>query len=118
MIIYSLACNGCYTSYESKNIAGLCPECKEEKATCEVVEARHEEDWIHVSEGEPENGEYLCRAKRWDEECFVVLTFKEGTWFNLAEVMSLEITFQGEVTHYRPLPEPPKGENVGNTHKV
>lgn len=62
-------------------------------------------DWISVDERLPEkSGEYIIAAPISDKILVTVLGFY-GVWF---ERQSGELKDQTKVTHWMPLPEPPK----------
>ena len=69
--------------------------------SADVVEVKHCK-WIPVTERLPESGEWVlcaCRAS-----IFLVMKYDDGDWYeNPAHVY-----MRGFVTHWMPLPEPPK----------
>lgn len=112
MSYYRIVCNKCgYEWAEDEDLFELDKRCQEcASRDIDSFELVEKQDWVNYPHNLPKEGDYMCRAERWGEKFFVALTFKEGSWFNLAQVMSLELTFQGTVTHYQPLPESPKGD--------
>ena len=66
------------------------------------------QEWISVTERLPEEtGRYLTANKRWDDKIDVFdLWFDGGFWY----IDDEDDMFDYEVTHWMPLPEPPKGE--------
>ena len=66
------------------------------------------QEWISVDERLPEeNGRYLTANKRCDDKIDVFdLWFNGGFWYIDEE----DDVFDFEVTHWMPMPEPPKGE--------
>ena len=68
------------------------------------------QNWIPVSERSPENiGLYLVIEKHWisGSPCRRIAKWNTVDWFT-ADRKSKELT--PRVTHWMPLPEPPKGE--------
>ena len=66
------------------------------------------QEWISVKDRLPEeNGRYLTANKRWDDKISVFdLWFDSGFWY----IDMVDEVFDFEVTHWMPLPNPPKGE--------
>ena len=66
------------------------------------------QEWISVKDRLPqENGRYLTANKRWDDKINVFdLWFNGGFWYVDGE----DDVFDFEVTHWMPMPNPPKGE--------
>ena len=66
------------------------------------------QEWISVEDRLPEkNGRYLTANKRWDDRISVFdLWFDSGFWYTDGE----DDVFDFEVTHWMPMPKPPKGE--------
>ena len=66
------------------------------------------QEWISVDDRLPqENGRYLTANKRWDDKINVFdLWFDGGFWY----VDRDDVVFDFEVTHWMPMPNPPKGE--------
>ena len=66
------------------------------------------QEWISVDDRLPqENGRYLTANKRWDDKINVFdLWFEGGFWYVDGE----DDVFDFEVTHWMPMPAPPKGE--------
>ena len=66
------------------------------------------QEWISVKERLPENiGRYLtANIRANDERCVFDLWFDYGKWYIDEE----DDEFIYKVTHWMPLPEPPKGE--------
>ena len=66
------------------------------------------QEWIPVDDRLPqENGRYLTANKRWDDKINVFdLWFDGGFWY----VDRDDAVFDFEVTHWMPMPNPPKGE--------
>ena len=69
------------------------------------------QEWISVDDRLPqENGRYLTANKRWDDKINVFdLWFDGGFWYVDGE----DDVFDFEVTHWMPMPNPPKGECNG-----
>ena len=66
------------------------------------------QDWISVNDRLPENGRYVvCIAKRNPFSRFIpmVARIEKNGWVN-----PITEQYISEVTHWMPLPEPPKGE--------
>ena len=66
------------------------------------------QEWISVNDRLPEAGEYVvCIAKRNPFSMFMpmVARIKKNGWVN-----PITEQYISEVTHWMPLPEPPKGE--------
>ena len=79
-------------------------------ALCETIERMKKPRWISVTERLPEkNGKYLCNIKRFGQYAGMqyyyvdVLVFQEDYFFE--DGIGTE-----RVTHWMPLPEPPKEE--------
>ena len=66
------------------------------------------QEWISVDDRLPQkNGRYLTANKRWDDKINVFdLWFDGGFWYVDGE----DDVFDFEVTHWMPMPNPPKGE--------
>ena len=66
------------------------------------------QEWISVKDRLPEeNGRYLTANKRWDDKISVFdLWFDSGFWY----IDGKDDVFDFEVTHWMPMPNPPKGE--------
>ena len=66
------------------------------------------QEWVSVEDELPqENGRYLTANKRWDDKINVFdLWFDGGFWYVDGE----DDVFDFEVTHWMPMPQPPKGE--------
>ena len=66
------------------------------------------QDWVSVTERLPEEtGRYLTANKRWDDKIDVFdLWFDGGFWY----IDDEDDMFDCEVTHWMPMPHPPKGE--------
>lgn len=108
MIYLQLICNCCQHEWEIKpGDRWDCPnkECDDDlPEEVYFCDARYEPDWIPVSEEPKKEGWYLTynniggyNVSHWDKANGWHVDWdskKDGIW----------------VTHYRPLPEPPKGE--------
>ena len=66
------------------------------------------QEWISVKDRLPEeNGRYLTANKRYDDKIGVFdLWFDGGFWY----IDDVDDMFDYEVTHWMPMPHPPKGE--------
>lgn len=66
------------------------------------------QEWVSVDDRLPEeNGRYLTVNKMWDYKiCVFDLWFDGGFWYIDEE----DDLFNFEVTHWMPMPQPPKGE--------
>ena len=66
------------------------------------------QEWVSVDDRLPEeNGRYLTVNKTWDYKiCVFDLWFDGGFWYIDEE----DDLFNFEVTHWMPMPQPPKGE--------
>ena len=66
------------------------------------------QEWISVKDRLPgENGRYLTANKRYDDKIDVFdLWFDGGFWY----IDDEDDMFDFEVTHWMPMPQPPKGE--------
>ena len=66
------------------------------------------QEWVSVEDGLPENGGYVvCIAKRNPFSRFMpmVARIEKNGWVN-----PITEQYISEVTHWRPMPQPPKGE--------
>ena len=101
-------CDGCpYGKYSSEN-----GECYEEYKKDKFVKIEKTgvtvQEWISVDDRLPEEkGRYLTANKRFGDKTVVFdLWFGGGFWY----VDEEDNVFDFEVTHWMPMPNPPKGE--------
>ena len=88
-----------------------CKDCAEATQNCivklqeQIAELRSAQEWVSVDDRLPKNGkEGVLIALRWGE---VDIGWREDGRWSSEFVNEYE---DGEVTHWMPLPQPPKGE--------
>lgn len=110
MIILSFHCGQCGAIWDvqEKDLDGNFPNCSRgcDEGTSFLNDYLIKEDWIPVSEGEIPTEKLLYCNKNWGEAR--VGYFLNGEWYPKAQ--QFPISKASDVTHYQPLPEPPKGE--------
>lgn len=117
--IYKIVCNTCEDQVKQTSVDTCfltCEFCGEKPVR--IIELVEKQDWIPTTQKveELEEDWYKLTVKKEGEEPFVTFgellnghwRFFDYEWNDFSE----EIPWSGIVTHYRPLPEPPKGEKV------
>ena len=105
MIILSFHCGQCGAIWDvkEKDLKGDFPNCSRgcDEGTAHLNDYRIKEDWIPVSEEPEKEGRYLVRNE--------IGEYHSGAWTKNAGWCDDGGDF--EITHYRALPKPPKGES-------
>lgn len=83
-----------------------CPSCPVKEALRLAIAALERDEWISVEEP-PVTGWYLVLCNQWGGRIHRLAFCRDGIWTEWTD-KGYDITEY--VTHYRPLPEPPKEE--------
>lgn len=98
-------CDSCTHRNVCKAIDNHCTECNHYQCTADVEPVQ---EWIPAKDRLPESGEYVvCIAKRNPFSRFMpmVARIEKNGWVN-----PITEQYISEVTHWMPIPQPPKGE--------
>jgi hypothetical protein len=89
---------------EHDNFKRSCPWCEIEELEAEIEQLKQSKQWISVKERLPKSGDtVLVYYRRGEYRGTYILRYIGGLWLIFDPLI--------EVTHWMPLPEPPRGDN-------